>query len=123
MILQSLTRYYQHLLEQPDSNLAPYGYSPEKISYEILLALDGSITAVQPTLDTSGKKPQPRRITVPQPETRTAGLRPNFLWDKTSSVLGVSATLTSDKRRVGHTGVSTGRLRWCLLLYKKTTQL
>src|SRR3546814_10967424 len=92
MIFTELTRYYQHLLEQPDSNLAPYGYSPEKISYEILLALDGSITAVQPTLDTSGKKPQPRRITVPQTEKRTAGIRSNFLWDKTSYVLGVSAT-------------------------------
>src|SRR3546814_21134428 len=107
MSLQSLTRYYQHLLEQPDSNLAPYGYSPEKISYEILLALDGSITAVQPTPDTSGKKTQPRRIPVPQPEKRTAGIRSNLLWDTTSSVLAVSAP--SKRAETEHAEVKYGQ--------------
>jgi len=34
----------------------------------------------------------PRLLSVPQPEKRTAGIKSNFLWDKTSYVLGVSAT-------------------------------
>ncbi len=96
MILQSLVRYYDHLIEhdEEDENgrLARYGYSPEKISYEILLAADGKVRAVRPTLDTTGKKPRPQLITVPQPEKRTAGIKSNFLWDKTSYVLGVSAS-------------------------------
>ena len=31
-------------------------------------------------------------MNVPQPEKRTVGVKSNFLWDKTSYVLGVSAT-------------------------------
>ncbi len=97
MILQSLVRYYDYLLDHagadsPDGGLARYGYSPEKISYEILLAADGTVRAVRPTLDMTGKKPRPQLITVPQPEKRTAGIKSNFLWDKSSYVLGVSAT-------------------------------
>lgn len=92
MILQSLVRYYQRVAAQPKSGLAPYGYSPEKISYEIRLRSDGSVIAVQSIQDTTGKKPRPRMLTVPQPEKRTAGIKPNFLWDKTSYVLGISAT-------------------------------
>jgi CRISPR-associated protein Csd1 len=42
--------------------------------------------------DTSGKKPLPCLMNVPQPEKRTVGIKSNFLWDKTSYVLGVSAT-------------------------------
>ena len=41
MILQALVAYYQRLLERREEGLAPFGYSPEKISYEILLAADG----------------------------------------------------------------------------------
>ena len=46
MILQALTRYYQRLIEQQANGIAPYGYSPEKISYEIVLAPDGSVENV-----------------------------------------------------------------------------
>lgn len=95
MILQALVRYYQRLIEQQGEreidSIAPYGYSPEKISYEILLAPDGTVTQVNDIRDTSGKKPQPRMLDVPQPEKRTVGIKPNFLWDKTSYVLGASA--------------------------------
>ncbi|MDT3672034.1 MAG: type I-C CRISPR-associated protein Cas8c/Csd1 [Aromatoleum sp.] len=97
MILQALVRYYQRLLEKrsahPSSGgIAPYGYSPEKISYEIVLGPDGAVRAVNDIRDTTGKKPQPRMLDVPQPEKRTVGINSNFLWDKTSYVLGVSAT-------------------------------
>lgn len=92
MILQALNTYYQRLLEREEPGLSPFGYSPEKISYAILLAPDGSPLDVIKTLDTSGKKPVPRAMNVPKPEKRTAGIKPNFLWDKTSYVLGVSAT-------------------------------
>lgn len=92
MILQALVRYYQRMVEREAKGIAGYGYSPEKISYEIVLAPDGTVQAVNDIRDTTGKKPQPRLLDVPQPEKRTVGIKPNFLWDKTSYVLGVSAT-------------------------------
>lgn len=92
MILQALNNYYQRLLARGEDGLAPFGYSPEKISYEILLAPDGRVVDVNDIRDTSGKKPMPRMMNVPQPEKRTVGIKSNFLWDKTSYVLGVSST-------------------------------
>lgn len=92
MILQALVRYYQRLVERGTPGIAAYGYSPEKISYEILLAPDGSVRDVADIRDISGKKPQPRLLSVPQPQKRTVSIVPNFLWDKTSYVLGASAT-------------------------------
>ncbi|THU04475.1 type I-C CRISPR-associated protein Cas8c/Csd1 [Lampropedia puyangensis] len=112
MILQALAQYYQRLLEQPDSGLAPYGYSPEKISYSIVLKANGEVTDVRATLDTSGKKPQPQVLTVPQPEKRTAGVKSNFLWDKTSYVLGVSATSKrADQEHAAFRDLHLGLLR------------
>jgi CRISPR-associated protein Csd1 len=95
MILQALTRYYQRLIERPVEGIAPYGYSPEKISYEILLAPDGKVVQVNDIRDTSGKKPLPRTLEVPQPPKRASNISPCLFWDKTSYVLGVS---TSSKR-------------------------
>lgn len=92
MILQALYHYYQRLLARGEEGLAPFGYSPEKISYEILLALDGRVVDVNDVRDTSGKKPLPRLMNVPQPPKRASNIAPCFLWDKTSYVLGVSAT-------------------------------
>lgn len=92
MILQALNTYYQRLLARGEKGLSPFGYSPEKISYEILLAPDGRVVDVNDIRDTSGKKPLPRAMNVPQPEKRTVGIKSNFLWDKTSYVLGASAT-------------------------------
>lgn len=92
MILAALNDYYQRLITQAASGVSPFGYSQEKINYEILLAHDGSVVDVNDIRDTSGKKPAPRVMSVPQPEKRTVGIKSNFLWDKTSYVLGVSAS-------------------------------
>jgi len=92
MILSALNSYYERLLSSKVEEISPFGYSREKISYAILLAADGTLVDVDDIRDNSGKKPVPRSINVPQPEKRTVGIKPNFLWDKTSYVLGVSAT-------------------------------
>lgn len=92
MILQALNRYYERLIEQKPEDVAPAGCSPEKISFEILLTPDGNVAQVNDIRDTSGKKPLPRMLNVPQAEKRTVGIKSNFLWDKTSYVLGVSNT-------------------------------
>ena len=92
MILQALNRYYERLIEQQAEDVAPAGCSPEKISFEILLTPDGDVVQINDIRDTSGKKPLPRMLNVPQAEKRTVGVKSNFLWDKTSYVLGVSNT-------------------------------
>jgi CRISPR-associated protein Csd1 len=92
MILSSLNDYYQRLLARQEEGISPFGYSMEKISYAIVLSAEGSVVDVNDIRDTSGKKPAPRLMAVPQPEKRTVGIKSNFLWDKTSYVLGVSAS-------------------------------
>lgn len=91
MILSALNDYYHHLLERKTDGIAPFGYSQEKISYALVITLEGELVDVMDMRDTSGKKPRPGMLTVPQPEKRTSGVKPNFLWDKSSYVLGVSS--------------------------------
>ncbi|MBO0346680.1 type I-C CRISPR-associated protein Cas8c/Csd1 [Roseibium sp. CAU 1637] len=85
-VLSSLVRAYDRLPDAP-----PPGFSSEKISFCISLNEDGAVAHVIDLRDSSGKKPQPRLMLVPQPVKRTAGIAPNTFWDKTSYVLGVTA--------------------------------
>lgn len=91
MILSALNDYYGRLLDDKDSGVATPGYSQEKIGYAIVLAPDGKVVDVI-DLREGDKKPLPRPLSVPQPEKRTVAVKSNFLWDKTSYVLGVSAS-------------------------------
>lgn len=90
MILSALNDYYQRLLTQ-DVGIALPGYSQEKISYVLVLSPAGALVDVQDIRVQAGKKMQPKLLSAPQPEKRTSGVKSNFLWDKTSYVLGVSA--------------------------------
>jgi len=102
MILTALADYYDRLQATPGSGVSPYGYSKEKISYAIVLDRDGRVVDVHDLRDMTGRKPQPRIMDVPQfPEKRTAGIRPNFLWDKTSYALGVSAKSSRSDQEYG----------------------
>lgn len=85
-ILASLAKAYERLPDAP-----PFGYSPEKIGFVISLNDDGTVAQVIDWREGEGKKARPRPMLVPQPVKRTAGIAPNFLWDKTSYVLGVTA--------------------------------
>jgi CRISPR-associated protein Csd1 len=84
-MLASLVRAYERL---PDR--APHGYSDEKIGFCVVLNLDGTVAEVIDLRDTDAKR-LPRRMMVPQAVKRTVGIAPNFLWDKSSYVLGVSS--------------------------------
>jgi CRISPR-associated protein Csd1 len=85
-ILASLAKAYDRLPDAP-----PFGYSMEKIGFLISLNEDGTVAHIVDLRDGEGRKKQPRMMLVPQPVKRTAGIAPNFLWDKTSYVLGVTA--------------------------------
>lgn len=85
-ILASLARAYERLPEKP-----PYGYAVAKIGFLISLNDDGSVAHPIDLRSGEGSKRQPRMMAVPQAVKRTSGIASNFLWDKTSYVLGVTA--------------------------------
>ncbi|OSI06716.1 phage associated protein [Neisseria animaloris] len=95
MILTSLVRYYRRLAAENDvagnPKVPPYGFSEEKIGWVLVLNSDGLLVDMVPHFTTEGKKTQPRLMSVPRPEKRTSGVKPNFLWDKTAYALGVEA--------------------------------
>ena len=94
MILASLARYYRRLAAETDEmgnpKVPPYGFSEEKIGWILVLDKEGHLKTAVPNL-TADKKPQPKLMSVPRPEKRTSGIKPNFLWDKTAYALGVEA--------------------------------
>lgn len=85
-ILASLAEAYDRLPDAPQP-----GFSSEKIGFVISLNEDGTVANVVDLRMADGKKKVLRQLKVPQPTKRTAGIAPNFLWDKTSYVLGVTA--------------------------------
>lgn len=94
MILASLARYYRRLAAETDEmgnpKVPPYGFSEEKIGWILVLDKEGRLKTAVPNL-TADKKPQPKLMSVPRPEKRTSGIKPNFLWDKTAYALGMEA--------------------------------
>jgi len=85
-ILASLAKAYERIAGAP-----PFGYSAEKIAFVISLNDDGTVVSVTDLRSGEEKKKAPRIMQVPQPVKRTVRIDPNFLWDKTSYVLGVAA--------------------------------
>lgn len=85
-ILQALERYYHRL-----PGVAEPGWSPEKFGWCIVLDRQGEPVDVEDIHDLLGKKPRPKLYNVPAAVKRTAGIAPNFLWDKTAYVLGRTA--------------------------------
>ncbi|MCE2960559.1 MAG: type I-C CRISPR-associated protein Cas8c/Csd1 [Akkermansiaceae bacterium] len=88
MILQSLNDLYTRLAEDPSYEIAPPGFSPQKVSYRIVLKPDGSLFAVEDArIDGS-----PINLQIPQPEKRTSAVKSQFLCDKREYVLGMGAS-------------------------------
>ncbi|MGD9803605.1 MAG: type I-C CRISPR-associated protein Cas8c/Csd1 [Hyphomicrobiaceae bacterium] len=85
-ILASLVRAYDRLPDAP-----AIGYSAEKIGFLISLNADGTVAHVIDLRAGEGRRKSVPLMMVPQAVKRTVGIAPNFLWDKTSYVLGVTA--------------------------------
>jgi CRISPR-associated protein Csd1 len=96
MMFAALNHYYDRLLDQPDPDsgrlkVPLFGYSDEKVGCVLVISGEGELIDVIPRLDSSGGRSRPRQMSVPRPEKRTSGIKPNFLWDKSAYVLGVQA--------------------------------
>ena len=83
-ILAALAAAYDRLASE--GRAPPHGYSKETIHYAIGLNIDGSVA----TVSALGDGKTGRELFVPQAVKRSSGIAANFLWDKTSYVLGVT---------------------------------
>jgi len=96
MILQSLYRYYEILLEDPEADISPPGYSAANVSFALNLSPKGELLDIYPfvTKFFDGKKERERnsrRMVVPEQVKRTGiNPAPNFLCDNSTFVLSVS---------------------------------
>lgn len=99
-VLAALNTYYDRLADRGD--VPPFGYSIERIAYVIVLSPVGEPLEVLTWQTTSGKKPEPRPMAVPQSCKRPGVTpRPFFLWDKTKFVLGLGLD-TATKQRTAY---------------------
>ncbi|MBN1943902.1 MAG: type I-C CRISPR-associated protein Cas8c/Csd1 [Phycisphaerae bacterium] len=91
MILQALNQYYDRLAADPKQNIAPFGFSRQKISFCIVVEPDGTLASFQPVVSEVVKgKPLPENLIAPgQAKPPGAGLNPCFLWDNVTYLLGV----------------------------------
>ena len=91
MILQSLNRYYDILLEDPDTKIAAFGYSTVGVSFALDISRDGELLNVLPLFDQvqRGKKmvEVPRTMIVPAQVKRAVnvapisyGITPSMFW-------------------------------------------
>lgn len=88
-VLQALAGYYDRTAAEDDADAPPpFGFSRENVSYAVVLSPGGDPVDTISLLGTSGKKPRPRALPVPQAVKRTSGIAANFLWDKTAYALG-----------------------------------
>jgi CRISPR-associated protein Csd1 len=95
MVLQALNRYYDLLLEDPKTEIAPFGYSMVGVSFALNLSPQGELLDILPLFDQvqRGKNliDVPRQMMLPQQVKRSVNIAPNFLWDNCAYVLGVSS--------------------------------
>ena len=100
MILPALTDYYDRLDKDPKQDVAPFGFSREKISYCVVLSPKGEFERIESLIveeelpaRRKGAPPtivrRPRLEVVPDRGGRSGTLiKPNFLWDNTGYALG-----------------------------------
>ena len=89
MILQALCDYYQRKANDPESGIAPEGFSREQIPFLIRLTSDGNLIGIEDTRIQDGKRLVGRKFLVPAAVSRTAGIKANLLWDKAEYSLGI----------------------------------
>jgi CRISPR-associated protein Csd1 len=110
MIIQALVRHYENLADDPGSELAPFGYSVQKVAFVIVLEKDGRLFDIQDAREDApvpaGKAANPklaktkkvaRRLVVPALPGRTVSVAPGFLCDTPAYVLGFAGEAKASK--------------------------
>jgi CRISPR-associated protein Csd1 len=90
MILQSLNELYSRLAEDTAYEIAPPGFSPQKISFEVVLRQDGTLFDILDgrTPDAKGKRQNTLLLVPGEAKPSGSGINPCFLWDNQTYLLG-----------------------------------
>lgn len=90
MILQSLNDLYTRLAADPDYEIAPPGFSPQKISFRVVIKPNGELFAIDDARTPNDKgKPMSTSMLVPgEAKPSGSGINPCFLWDNQTYLLG-----------------------------------
>lgn len=90
MILQSLYRLYDRLVDDEAYDLAQPGFSPQKIAFKVVLSPEGSLHKIEDARVKNAKgKSITARMRVPgEAKPSGAGINPCFLWDNQTYLLG-----------------------------------
>jgi len=100
MILQRLAEHYDRIaaLGNDEAQLAPPGFSLQKISFSVVLEPDGRLNSLQSLQQQDGKRLVAKSMIVPgQGKPSGQSLNPCFLWDNASYLLGWSSDPDPDK--------------------------
>lgn len=110
MILQSLNQLYDRLTTDPDYEIAPDGYSTQKIAFVVVLHPDGRLHAIEDIREEKGNKRLPRLLLVPgQAKPPGSGLNPCFLWDNAFYLLGYTEDAEKQERALRACGAFRDR--------------
>lgn len=101
MILQSLYRYYEILLDDGSLEIAPPGYGASPVSFALNLSREGELLDILPftTKYLDGKKERERnyrRMNVPEQVKRSVNVAANFMCDNAAYVLGLTGKAAKD---------------------------
>jgi CRISPR-associated protein Csd1 len=99
--LRALDLLYERLAGDARYEVARPGYSSQRVSFCVVLNLDGSLSALQDERQEAGKKKVmlSRRLTLPgQAKPSGVGLNPGFLWDTSTYLLGHKADDSKPER-------------------------
>ena len=89
MILQALNDYYARLEADPDQDIAPFGFSRQKIAFCVVLEPDGRLHAIQDErVERNGKLVPRSEVVCGQAKPPGPGIKPCFLWDNGAYMLG-----------------------------------
>ncbi|NDV19074.1 type I-C CRISPR-associated protein Cas8c/Csd1 [Pseudodesulfovibrio sp. JC047] len=89
MILYALSQYYQRLLDDSEATVSDYGFGRQGVHFCLSISPEGDLMG-RP-LDLRDEKGRAKKIEVPGPMLRAAGVASNFAWDNTGYVLGADA--------------------------------
>ena len=90
MILNSLNELYSRLADDHDYEIAKPGFSPQNISFRVVIKTDGSLFAIEDARikDSKGKPRSARLLVIGKAKPPGSGINPCLLWDNMTYMLG-----------------------------------
>lgn len=100
MLFYSLHRAYDRFGTDPDYNIAPNGYSYQRITFKVVLTSKGQLFEIQDARVLIEGKLQPKPELVPgDAKPSGSGMNPCFLWDNSGYMLGFKAKDDTEKEK------------------------